>query len=177
MSKPSSIQIFQSLTQKMRARVPENFLSHFIIKSNQLHKAISLQRSRHVPKLIVTFFFNHFLSFSADRSFSKGRFNSFGIFDLGDYGCLSQILRNGFGESEGSCNKGLPFKLFSIFELNKDILTVIKISGLSAASRILLSFSFIFVKRTPLGRIVSTFSQERLTFVLEKSCLQVLNVL
>ena len=173
MSKPSSIQIFQSLTQEMGARVPENFLSYFIIKSNQLHKTISLQRSRHVPKLIVTFFLHHFFSFSADRSFSKGRFNSFGIFDLSDDGCFSQILRNGFGESEGGCNEGLSFELFSIFELNKGILTVIKISGLSAASRILLSFSFILVKRTPLGRLLSTFSRERLTFVLEKSRLQV----
>ena len=133
--------------------MPENLFSNLIIKGHQLQDAISLQRSSKIPKLVLAYLFLSFFGLGTDRTLSKGRLQSFGVFYPCYNSSFGKVLRDRFGESIWCGNKSLSLQFFPVFELNRVIFTVMVISGLSAASRILFSLSLICAKRLVLNVI------------------------
>jgi hypothetical protein len=95
-TEPRSIKIFQTLAKQVRTGMPKDFLTGFVLKSQQFQLAIPLQRSTKINKLVLFIVSNSLLlRLSRHGALPKGRLVSLGVLDFSHDHTLRQVLGNG----------------------------------------------------------------------------------
>lgn len=90
MAQPSTIDILETLSEQMCARVPEDLLTDLILEGQQFQQAITFKRSIHIAQLILLIYHSVFFSLSRNWSLSEGGIVALGI--------LNSCDQSGFGE-------------------------------------------------------------------------------